>query len=344
MFLQSGKSQLANLPSKPLIFVPDPPEEFTQFSRLPLELRRKIWGFAALSHPRVFELVWCSSEDELHQLFKVSKQTNRVPPIMEVNREACEEGMHIFEKRVFNNCNINIGSPFEVEGEKPQCTWFNPDLNTIYFGENTCIRTVADFFDLCWQMKLPKIAFAMNKHVHHSCDCNWNPGDWNFVHNMLTCLQMLHGRARKDANSSMFPGSPSTREVFIVIPSFVYRFEAGEMLNTATLRYSVRCYLCEGGQRVGAIWANEIRMERGKKIRHDGFTLSSEDCAKITMGTFLEDLKLRTGVDIGIGFCSDSDDFPGRYKMVNEAGLLNGTDEGIKECTVRIMARVMNRE
>ncbi|TGO47523.1 hypothetical protein BCON_0274g00120 [Botryotinia convoluta] len=118
MFLQSGKSQLAKLPSRPLIFMPGALEEFTPFSQLSLELRLKIWRLAALSHARVFELVWCSSEDDLYQLFKVSKQTNCVPPIMEVNREAREEGMRIFEKRVFNNCNIDIGSPFKVEGEK----------------------------------------------------------------------------------------------------------------------------------------------------------------------------------------------------------------------------------
>ncbi|KAF7940553.1 uncharacterized protein EAE98_000680 [Botrytis deweyae] len=373
MFLQSEESQLANLPSTPLISVPGPLEEFTPFSRLPLELRRKIWGFAALSYPRIFELVWCSSENDLHRLFKVSKQTNRAPPILEVNREAREEGMRTFEKRVFNNCNTNTGIPFKVEGEKPQCTWFNPDLDTVYFGENTCIRTVADFVDLYWQTKLPKIAFATKAHLHGSCKCNWISGDWNPGHRTVTSLQILHGKPPKDANSSMFPGSPSTREVSIVLPSFIYRYAAGEMPNTITFRPSVHNVLEIDGVRIAAAWANEIHEIRsgldfgwgpsrwkndscpdfdfvsfapsykdgkGKKLRHDGFLMSSKDCERITAhgGAFLEDLKLRTGVDIRVGYCSDSDAYTGWFEAVNEVGLFNGTSEGIKQCEFEILA------
>ncbi|KAF5875841.1 uncharacterized protein Bfra_002237 [Botrytis fragariae] len=377
MFLQSGKSQLTNLPSTPLISVPGPLDEFTPFSGLPLELRRKIWGFAVLFHPRFFELVWFSSENNLHQLFKVSKQTNRVPPIMEVNREAREEGMRIFEKRVFNNCNIDFGSPFEVEGEKSQCTWFNPDLDTIYFGENTCIRTVAEFFNLFSQMKVPKIAFAINVHVPDSCKCNWNSGEWNPGNNSVTSLQILHGRPLKGANSPTCPGSPSTREVYIVLPSFIYRYAAGEMPNTITFRPSVHDVLEIDGVQIGAAWANEIHKiksgldfgcgpsrwtngscpdfnfvsfgpcykdGKGKKLRHDGLLMSSEDCEKITAhgGAFLEDLKLRTGVDIRFGSCSDSDAYPGWWETVNEVGLFNGTNKGIKECEVEILAHCLN--
>ncbi|TGO47522.1 hypothetical protein BCON_0274g00110 [Botryotinia convoluta] len=60
------------------------------------------------------------------------------------------------------------------------------------------------------------------------------------------------------------------------------------------------------------------------------------------MGTFLEDLKPRTGVDIRIGLRSYSDDFPSCFNMVNEIGLLNGTDEGIKESIVEILAHCRN--
>ncbi|THV45380.1 hypothetical protein BGAL_0496g00040 [Botrytis galanthina] len=377
MFLQSEESQSANLPSTPLISVPGPLEEFAPFSRLPLELRRKIWGFAALSHPRIFELVWCSSEDDLHLLFKVSKQTNCVPPIMEVNREARQEGMRIFEKRVFNNCNIDIEIPFKLEGEKPQCTWFNPDLDTIYFGENTCIRTVADFLDLYWQTTLPNIAFALEVHLHGSCRCGWISADWDPGNRVVTSLQVLHGKPQKDRNWPMFPGSSSTREVSIVLPSFVYRYAAGEMPNTITFRPSVNDVLEIGGVRIGAEWAYEIQEIRsglnfgcgpskwkndscpdfsfvsfapsykdgkGKKLRHAGFLISSKDCEKITAngGAFLEDLKLRTGVDIRFGYCSDSDAYARWFKAVNEVGLFNGTDEGIKQCEFEILAHCLN--
>ncbi|TEY86540.1 hypothetical protein BOTCAL_0006g00200 [Botryotinia calthae] len=375
ILFQSGRSQLQNSPSKPRIPVPAPFEEFTPFSRLPSKIRSKIWEFAALSHARIFELVRCSSEDELHQLSKVSKQTNRVPPIMEVNREAREEGMRTLEKRVFNNCDINLEMAFEVEGKKPQCTWFNPDLDTIYFGEDTCIRTVADFFGLCWQMKLPKIAFAII-HVQDPCECNWNAGDWNQGHNTVTSLQILHVRPSKDANSTMFPGSPSTREVFIVMPSFIYRYAAGEMPNTATFRRSAHDVIDTSDDRIDAAWYKEINKIRsgldfgcgssrwtndscpdfslasfgpsykdgkGKKLRHDGSLMSSKGCEKITAdgGAFLEDLRLRTGVDIRIGYWRNSDAYHGWYENLNEIGLFNGTDEEIKECEETIMARLL---
>ncbi|TGO58631.1 hypothetical protein BOTNAR_0178g00180 [Botryotinia narcissicola] len=260
---------------------------------------------------------------------------------MEANREARQEGMRIFEKRVFNNCDINIESPFKPEGEKPQCTWLNPDLDTIYFGENTCVRTVAYFLDLCWHTKLPKIAFAINRHVQISCDC-----------------------------------SPSTTEVSIVIPSLVYKFAAGEMTNTATLRSSVHEDLCVGGPRPGSLWAMQMRRIRsdvygcgtsrwtngsgsdfkfssfgpsikdgkGKRLRHHGFTICDKKFKKITMGTFLEDLKLRTGVDIRIGVWSHSKNFPSCYDQVNEVGVFNETDEGIKECGAEIWAHCHNEK
>ncbi|KAF7960202.1 hypothetical protein EAE96_001800 [Botrytis aclada] len=371
MFLQSGKSQLANLPSTSLTSVPGLHEEFTPFSRFPLEIRRKIWGFAAITHARVFELVWCSSEDGLHQLFKVSKEANRVPPIMEVNREAREEGMRIFEKRVLNNCNINIESPFKVEGDKPLFTWFNPDLDTIYFGENTCLRTFADFFSLYWQTKLPKIAFAINKHAQDSCDCNWRSDYWGPINYMHPCLQILRGKLGKDAKYSTFPGSPSTMEVYVVVPSLVYNFAAGNMPNTVTLRDSVHEGLCAGGSPPGATWAEIIRLLRagrtsrcgpgrwanggcpdfkfcsfgpsykdgkGKTLRHHGFILGRKKFEKITRGTFLEDLRLRTGVDIRTGLWSHTEDFPTCFNQTNEVGLFNGTDEGIRECEDEILA------
>ncbi|TGO37979.1 hypothetical protein BHYA_0084g00090 [Botrytis hyacinthi] len=138
-----------------------------------------------------------------------------------------------------------------------------------------------------------------------SCDFDWYPEDWSPVNDVLPCLQILHGRPRKDANSSMFPGSPSTTEVHIVIPSPVYKFSASKMTNTATLRSSVLEDLCGGGVRPGSLWAIQMSSIRsgvygcgtsrwtngsgpdfkfssfrpsfkdgkGKRLRHHGFTI-----------------------------------------------------------------------
>ena len=61
------------------------------------------------------------------------------------------------------------------------------------------------------------------------------------------------------------------------------------------------------------------------------------------MGTFLEDLKLRTGVDIRIGVWSYSEDFPSCYNQVNEVGLFNETDAGIKACEAEIWAHCVSK-
>lgn len=147
------------------------------------------------------------------------------------------------------------------------------------------------------------------------------------------------------------------------------------MTNTATLRSSLHDDLCEVGPRPGSLWAMQMRRIRsgvygcgtskwtngsgpdfkfasfgpsikdgkGKRLRHHGFTICDNKFRKITMGTFLEDLKLRTGVDIRIGVWSYSEDFPSCYNQVNEVGLFNETDEGIKECEAEIWAHCVSK-
>ncbi|KAF7868403.1 hypothetical protein EAF04_004935 [Stromatinia cepivora] len=208
-------------------------DDFTLFSKLPPELRIKVWRFAARSHPRVFELEWRYHKKGDHSVFKVSKQTNQAPAITEVSKESRGEGMRIFEKRVFNNY-IHHCIPYLFHKEKIPCTWFNPDLDIICFGENTCIQTVGDFFYLFGHTQLPKIAFMMNIY-HHWCGVNTSC-NWNNDHQNISCIQALHGKPKEDGKANMLTGSPSTKAIFLVVQSTCYKFRAGQMPNTVTFR------------------------------------------------------------------------------------------------------------
>ncbi|KAF7868404.1 hypothetical protein EAF04_004936 [Stromatinia cepivora] len=365
--------------------VREPLKEFTLFPNLAPELRSKIWGFAARSESRIFELMFHPITKQSHHVFKVSKQTNRVPAIMEVNRESRGEGERIFEKRFF--CNWSDVYSFSTLGDKKKipCTWFNADLDTIYFGESTCIRTVVDFFHIFGKTRLPRIAMLCTENIHTKCDWN-NPSnrvnaDHGFVGGGCSNIQALHGKAEEIALNDMVPGSESTREVFIVIKSECDQYAAGAMPNTLSFRpalhnglklndkrvrnnWAVDIHRINRGLDIGCgpnRWANgncpnfqfvslapEIKASKGKNLKHDGMMVSIHDIQKLVAdgGKFINDLKIRTGVDIHFPkglweyqYSAMSSQFPSTIEF--EIGLYNGTHEAIEQCKEEIQARYL---
>ncbi|KAJ8070936.1 hypothetical protein OCU04_001294 [Sclerotinia nivalis] len=374
--------------------VREPLKEFTLFPNLAPELRSKIWGFAARSESRIFELMFHPITKQSHHFFKVSKQTNRVPAIMEVNRESRGEGQQIFEKRFF--CNWSDVYSFSTLDDKKKipCTWFNADLDIIYFGEDTCIRTVVDFFYMFGKTRLPRIAMLCTENIHTKCDWNNLNNPFNavvhsspsnqgtqFVGGGCSNIQALHGKPEEIALNDMVPGSDSTREVFIVIKSECDQYAAGAMPNTLSFRPALHNGLKWDDKRVRNNWAvdinrinrgldigcgpnrwaggncpdfqfvslaPQIKTSKGNNLKHDGIIVSIHDIQKLVAdgGKFIDDLKIRTGVDIHFPkdlweyrYLGMSSQFPSTIEF--EIGLYNGTHEAIEKCKEEIQARYL---
>ncbi|KAG4026631.1 hypothetical protein MFRU_038g00350 [Monilinia fructicola] len=142
-----------------------PLTDFPPFSRLVPEIRFKICKFAAHGEARILELILhpdfpCPAPrtpetvaenviDEMdfsghnHRIFQVSKPGQKVPGVMHASRECRREGMLVFEKRYINS--YPEAYPY-ADNDERSWTWYNPHRDIILFGEDTCIRTVVDFF------------------------------------------------------------------------------------------------------------------------------------------------------------------------------------------------------
>ncbi|KAI9647662.1 hypothetical protein NHQ30_004047 [Ciborinia camelliae] len=364
-----------------------PLEEFTLFPNLAPEIRIKIWSFAARSDARIFELLWhCYPWDRTgplhhHDRFYVSRRTNRVPAMMQVNKESREEGMRIFEKRVINTYRKPRQFFLSQYLEPPvPYTWFNPDLDIIYFGEKTCIWTVVKFFYLCGKMKFPKVAFLCTENVRGRC--SWKsfgsilPGD-----NRSMCLkhhaiaggcsniQALHGKPEKIALNDLVPGSETTREVFLVVKSPFDEYAGGEMPNTLTFRPAIHDGLDHDDLRRKGQWETEIycaglgldigcgpnRWANGKMPEFKFVFLAPK--IKDGKGKKLRHDGIMVPFQYFDKFTMDNGKFIDSLKLQTgvdiqlrpiferevEIGLFNGTDEGINKCKEAIMARLVSR-
>lgn len=313
-----------------------------------------------------------------HYLFKVSKQTNRVPAVMEVNKESRKEAKLVFEKRILNNyTSASNGS----SSSGTPCTWFNPELDTIYFGGNTCIRTVVDFFNQFRTMTFPKVAFLCAPNIHKGCDWgrlvpNLNQGIkyqchvGACIHGGCTNVQALHGIPRAIALNDMVPGSPSTKEVFLVVRSRRDEYAPGEMPNTLTFRPILQDGLNEDQRDAKKYWEEQLRRVRrgldfgcganrwnyrtipdfkfvslapevkdgkGRNLKHGGMMLDYDNMEQLVKygKKFIPDLMRRTGVDIRPSAPYWYDDM--------EFCFYNGTDEAIEKCKREIFGGLVSQ-
>lgn len=72
-------------------------DHFYLFSRLPIELRLRIWQFAA--HPRVIEIrSWGDTQRNQYTPIKYTVATHRLPPILHINSESRREALRIYKR------------------------------------------------------------------------------------------------------------------------------------------------------------------------------------------------------------------------------------------------------
>ncbi|KAJ8070937.1 hypothetical protein OCU04_001295 [Sclerotinia nivalis] len=155
----------------------------------------------------------------------------------------------------------------------------------------------------------------------------------------------------------MLTGSPSTKEVFLVVQSTCYKFRAGQMPNTVTFRPVLQKSCNDSIKHMPEMngqWtdgkgpdfkfvslAPSLKDGKGKELKHDGTIIHIEDAVKFTRfgKKFPADLKLKTGVDVNFKTYRSSLIVPCWDNHDCEIGLFNGTDEGIEKCKEEIKAR-----
>lgn len=248
-------------------------------------MRAKIWNFAAHNESRILELVLHDDffqrpdpEDHEatdmtiynHDMFHVSMQGQVVPGMMQANREARGEGSRVFEKRYINF--YPPGYEFSATNVRPW-TWFNPQRDIIFFGEDTCINTVVLFFRHNAEKSWPRVAFR-SSNIHGTCkrQCNFDSSDiMSGRDNPYMCylghaiggggvgiLGVLHGKPEEIALNNLVPGAPSVKEVFFVVKSEAMKFEAGAMSNNLTFRPAVHNGLTCGQERTKFALEREV--------------------------------------------------------------------------------------
>ncbi|KAF7868402.1 hypothetical protein EAF04_004934 [Stromatinia cepivora] len=257
-----------------------PLTEFPIFPTLAAELRFKIWNFAARATPRILELVlhpdfpcppgcdpesgYTSEPEDLrcynHKTYRISNHGQIVPSILHANRESRAEAQLVFEKRYINNYPDEY--PYHGNDERPW-TWYNPYTDIVFFGEDTCIRTVVNFFHWTSNEKYPKVAFRCGNMIgtcKNKCDFDTSEfphGDDDYACSIgagiggggVGILGVLHGKDEDIALNTMVPGAPHVEEVFFVVKTECMKFDAGVMPNDLTFRPAIHNGLTSGQER-----------------------------------------------------------------------------------------------
>ncbi|KAJ8070938.1 hypothetical protein OCU04_001296 [Sclerotinia nivalis] len=337
-----------------------PLTEFSIFPTLAAELRFKIWNFAARATPRILKLVLhpdfpcppnCDPESGYtlepadlrcynHMTYRISNPGQVVPGILQANRESRAEAQLVFEKRYINNYPAEY--PYRENDERPW-TWYNPYTDIIFFGEDTCIRTVVDFFHRKSDEKYPKVAFRCGNMIG-TCKNKCDFDTWEYPHgdDDYACsigagiggggvgiLGVLHGKDEDIAHNTLVPGAPHVEEVFFVVKTECMKFDTGVMPNDLTFRPAIHN---------GLLDRKEARL-----VLREGFIMFAWDLVPTKdIGTliyrnneFLTELANKTKVDI----VPSDKAYVGQKKR--EIGLYNGTEEGIEKAKEEIKKQLL---
>jgi len=207
-------------------------KDFNRFGQLPVELRLKIWNFAA-QEPRLIEIEYPEKEDEDsifflnirtgHSGFQVSRRSRIPPSILQVNAEARAEGLRWFERRNFNS--------FREENEKFKI-YYNPDSDIIFFGDQSCVSTMVQLSVQQNVHPVKRVAFCNTGKISRCCSIAAGQ------------MQSLHGFF--DEDTVTYPGYKGLQEVFILVQSKLWPRYQGEIDWSVGFRPSVHDGLTKG--------------------------------------------------------------------------------------------------
>ncbi|ESZ95294.1 hypothetical protein SBOR_4321 [Sclerotinia borealis F-4128] len=197
--------------------------EFHCFPRLPLELRRKIWNTHLKQQQlsRIIEIVLDATHFvDNHRGYKATMQSSRVPPALRnpICREAREEALRTYQLWRLDNQPDGHNAPLRL-------IYFDPSIDTIYFGHRTCFGTMCFFVDnlVRANKQLSRVAMSLFFDpkvwcgtVQHRPFCSYSVSQFGrssrFESEAARFLHPLHGM-HIDKLPSLRTGWPGLKEV-----------------------------------------------------------------------------------------------------------------------------------
>lgn len=172
--------------------------------------------------PRIIELENYRRRGETYVC--VSKRSTTEPPLMRACSESRRECRRVYQQRRFDNL------PDSLKLKRDGNVWWNPELDIIYLGTNTCPSTALQICQMSHDHgAIPQIALIVDEtSCHWSCrDCQLGgspdqpPGfcPYGFI-------GKLHG-FESASGSDRFSGCAGLKELFFVVPSRLWASSVG---------------------------------------------------------------------------------------------------------------------
>ena len=159
------KVLLSSLPNL-IVPVPNPPDEFSQFSKLPRELRHRIWRFAS-HEPRSVKLFVYNHHASIPGLTSSIPGQMRSPAILQVSKEARVEGLRYYTP-VLERPYLKVDPSPLAQQDYRDYAAFLAGVRSPRLLEEKCNTVYINFHADLFELQPIENAFAI-RYVHKQC-------------------------------------------------------------------------------------------------------------------------------------------------------------------------------
>ncbi|KAK0102969.1 hypothetical protein ONS96_005587 [Cadophora gregata f. sp. sojae] len=244
---------------------------FTNFGKLPAEIRLKIWGLA-LNTERVLEVIWDGADEDpkhaRHYHYRISPRSGARPALMDVCHESRAEAERFYLFVDFTTTIQNADQDFKKCG--PIMTYYNPEWDIILFGEYSCIWSIVRVIQdqRRANVDIHRIAIMSSGQLLRCHDWNhdgpiYGPDqteiDYGYaIAGGCTVMQALHGIHKDVAWTEMESGVKGLKEVFFVVPTHLIPGIAGKVDESIGFRPARGSGLTSGQVKVKSNLQKEV--------------------------------------------------------------------------------------
>jgi len=204
---------------------------FALFPKLPIEVRLRIWRTCA-NQGRLIEIEQSTTWAREHWDVTVCRPSRQTPTILRVCKESRNECMKLYIMARFD---AFIPVMHQKNNTMPGEHWvyYNPNVDIIYFGKNTCTRKINHICQLGFQISRIAIAVSENSDSAYDCCAVWfNPNIPFAMSPVHRIANVLHGHGALPPRphntvgmeDGRLPGCKGLKDVFWVDePDFLTR-------------------------------------------------------------------------------------------------------------------------
>ncbi|EPE33938.1 hypothetical protein GLAREA_06951 [Glarea lozoyensis ATCC 20868] len=196
-----------------------PLKEFHLFGKLAVEIRVKIWHLHIWNSPHLIEIEKGPGFREGHAMptqevivgthswYRVSPRSRIPPAILRVCFESRAEAMRVYKLTNFD---------YQTNHIRGREMWFNPAVDIIYFGEDTCLATI---IHMKKTVDIRRMAFNVTGRITQCHDFDEPLYAVDGGVNPMQALHGFHGEREQDTQDGLYSGIHSLQEVFLVVQS-----------------------------------------------------------------------------------------------------------------------------